>query len=361
MKQKLDKDTIIFKIKMGLALGVTVGFVMLGIMSSVQKAKNKHEEQHLLQNIETAIATMQNEKLMNIATQQKEKLNDTGVFSKLPIYTAIENDNMDAVLILVGCGAKVNIADETYSTPLSYSAKLGKTNIYDLLIKLGADKEMADNKGKTPIFYATLNGLDMLKKMMNDGAVIYKTANDGTNLLHMASLSGNIKTYEYLLNSGIDECEYTTDGKSVLHFASESGEPEMFKMLISRGFDALEKTKNGENMLHLAGSNEMVGYLLGNFKLDVNEVTIDMNTPFHIQASFINERNIKALLSFGANINATDTKGKSPIFYATPENILAFVENGADVNLKDYFGKTVYDYAKENKAFSKEILGKLKG
>lgn len=360
MKQKADRDTIIFKIKMGLVLGVTVGFILLGVFSEVQKAKQKNEDEHLLENTQTAIEMQYNEKLMNIATKQKEKLNDTTVFPKLPIFTAIENNNIDAVLILVGCGANVNVVDEIYSTPLCYAAKLGQTAVYDVLIKLGADVNLKDNSGKTPIFYATLNSLDMLKKLMKEGSVIYQTADDGTNLLHMAALSGNTETYEYLLNSGVDECEYTSDGRGVLHFAAQSDNTEMFKLIANRGFDVLEKTKDGYNMLHLATSNEMISYLLANFKLDTNEVNNKMQTPFHTVSPFINERNIKAMVSFGADINATDINGKSPIFYATPENILAFVENGADVSLKDYFGETAYSYAKQSKQYSKEILGKLK-
>jgi ankyrin repeat protein len=60
-----------------------------------------------------------------------------------------------------------------------------------------------------------------------------------------------------------------------------------------------------------------------------------------------------ALVTAGANINAKDTDGGTPLMYATNnENahvlIPAFLKAGADAKAKSNEGKTALDYAKAN-------------
>lgn len=62
---------------------------------------------------------------------------------------------------------------------------------------------------------------------------------------------------------------------------------------------------------------------------------------------------IKLLLNNGADINAVDYYGQSPLFFAIKEKNLELVkflvENGAIVNTKeDGFGKTAFHYAISN-------------
>jgi ankyrin repeat protein len=62
---------------------------------------------------------------------------------------------------------------------------------------------------------------------------------------------------------------------------------------------------------------------------------------------------ITALIKGGANINAKDKNGLSPLMYAAlsntnPEVITTLLNHRADAKIKDNSGKTAVDYARAN-------------
>lgn len=61
------------------------------------------------------------------------------------------------------------------------------------------------------------------------------------------------------------------------------------------------------------------------------------------------------LIFLGANINATDKRGRTPIMYAVKRDMFdlarVLLERGADLNLKDEDGNTVFAYTRKNSKF----------
>ena len=64
---------------------------------------------------------------------------------------------------------------------------------------------------------------------------------------------------------------------------------------------------------------------------------------------------LPALLDFGANPDAQDRDGRTPLHLAVLSNYSAVVtlllDRGADATLRDHAGKRPIDYAEENEAF----------
>ena len=52
--------------------------------------------------------------------------------------------------LLIGRGADPNMADITGQTPLHCAAQKGQIKVAELLIESGADMDKADNRGMTP-------------------------------------------------------------------------------------------------------------------------------------------------------------------------------------------------------------------
>jgi ankyrin repeat protein len=75
-------------------------------------------------------------------------------------------------------------------------------------------------------------------------------------------------------------------------------------------------------------------------------------TPLHIAASYGTPSHIAALLSAGAEVDARTQAGKTPLHIAaaigTPDNIAALLEAGASGSAKDKSGKTPFDLAQSN-------------
>ena len=77
-------------------------------------------------------------------------------------------------------------------------------------------------------------------------------------------------------------------------------------------------------------------------------------------------RSIIAAINNGANVNARDKYGITPLMYAaadfgdTRQLVEFLIKAGADVNIKDNYGKKAADYARENeKLEGTDILKRL--
>ncbi|UZU00120.1 ankyrin repeat domain-containing protein [Chryseobacterium fluminis] len=76
--------------------------------------------------------------------------------------------NRDLVIYLLSKGADPNIADATGSTPLFWAVKSGNQELTELLLKYKAAKSVKDAKGVTPFEYAMqTNNKDIINLLKN--------------------------------------------------------------------------------------------------------------------------------------------------------------------------------------------------
>lgn len=60
-------------------------------------------------------------------------------------------NHVEAVGLLLAAGADVNYRDHHGATALCYAAEAGLFELAELLVKRGADPELADDTGDTPM------------------------------------------------------------------------------------------------------------------------------------------------------------------------------------------------------------------
>lgn len=126
------------------------------------------------------------------------------------MYAAHKKGNLDMIKLLLEAGADVNAASTYYDeyfdlTPLE-SAILGQ-NIpaMQLLLDSGADPNRLDSKMNETVLMAALRNeapLDIIKLLIDKGALVQAQAPDGRTPLMVAVQSGSLEAVKLLIEKG---------------------------------------------------------------------------------------------------------------------------------------------------------------
>ena len=122
----------------------------------------------------------------------------TGEYDYL-LLSATESGLTSIVNILLDAGADKEVKDEYGRTPLDVAAWEGHTDIVKLLLDAGADKEVKGRLGSTPLYLAAWNGRTGIVKLLLDAGAD-KEVKDifGNTPLHDAARRGHTDIVELL-------------------------------------------------------------------------------------------------------------------------------------------------------------------
>ena len=279
--------------------------------------------------------------------------------------------------VLIDAGADVHTKSERWCSPLHYACTSGggDADVVQVLIDAGADIEMKDSYGYSPLHYACNAGvLNIVKMLVEAGAGVRVKDQTGETCLMLAAYHGHTETVRYLVglpqvevNHGGDE-NYTalhhaavrnhadivqvlidagayidtqnTDGRSAVHFASASGSLDVVKILVRVGAAVCVTDSTEQTCLALAainGHTETVRYLLCLPEVELNRQ--EENTALHCAVSKKGTDVAQVLIDAGADIDAKDSMGYSPLHAACEFGVLdilkMLVEAGVDVRATD--------------------------
>lgn len=253
-----------------------------------------------------------------------EKLTETEAFDYPQIQTAFIfacRHNPSLIEVLIKNGADPALSDRRGVFPLQILVLNPKTSInaLELLVKNGADTSALDHEGSTILHLACSNpasapsDLERIFKLFpNPAEVIDARNNKGSTPLHIAARA-NLNLVDILLENKADRTLVDGDGNSFL--------------------DLLFKNPN------LSSED------IKKFKIDVNKTDEREQTYLH-RACIENPRIIPQLLRAGAEINALDDQGNSPLYYLCRgrhveiQNVEHLISEGAVVNVKNNSGRT---------------------
>ena len=123
---------------------------------------------------------------------------------------------------------------------------------------------------------------------------------------------------------------------------------QIAKLLIDSGCELVQNYPAGWR--HLAhecaqvGNIEILKYLLDNKHIEIDIVDEDGWTPLHYACNLSRHEVVKFLISRGANVNALDYEGKTPLsLVITDEDqrniVITMIKNGALIKDKKNYGK----------------------
>lgn len=192
-----------------------------------------------------------------------------------------------------------------------------------LTFYLQVNADFKDEKGRSPLQYAARKGhLKVIRALVDSGRVdISSQDKDGFNAVIEASKHHHTAVLEYLKERYPDGFgAHDSMGTNVLGFAFINNSPRQLatiKLLVYSKYVDLNERNTGMEipMFKAATHNSMEGvkYLIEN-GADVNAVDKDGKTPLHaVAGEAFNDEMVKALVEYGANVNATDKKDETPL------------------------------------------------
>ena len=215
------------------------------------------------------------------------------------LHLAVQFNHADSVEALLNHESTlIDIQDNRGRTPLYVSLEYQNTDITQILLRAGADPNIADNEGFSPLYLAAEWGeINEVKQLIEAGAKINSRTKDGWTVLHAST--GYPETLQFLIEKGAELNSQDLYGQTPLHFASLFGHTDSVKILIANKARLNIQAHDGQTPLHIAVI-EYEAYYLSKLALEIRE--IEMQKYLDI---------IYALLAGGASRDIPDNTGQT--------------------------------------------------
>ncbi|KAH0594295.1 hypothetical protein MHUMG1_08134 [Metarhizium humberi] len=259
---------------------------------------------------------------------------------------------MILAFLLAERGADIDIRDRHGRTPLSWAAKNGHEAVVKLLLEKGANTETTENHYRqTPLLRAAKNGHKAVVKLLLEKGANTETTESyySQTPLLWAAKNGHEDVVKLLLEKGANiETTESSSRQTPLLWAAENGHEAVVKLLLENGADieAIDKFHGQTPLLWAVrkGHEAVVKLLL---EKGANIKAIDNllgQTPLFAAVQNGHEAVVRLLLEKGADIEAKDWEGQTPLLWAAISSQEAVVklllEKGADIEAKDWGGRT---------------------
>ena len=249
-------------------------------------------------------------------------LHTKGYYGILPLHTACHVGALEVVKMLVRAGAGVRATNDRGCTCLQVAVRSGHTETVRYLVGLPeVDVNHRDADNGTALHLALWDMsekcTDVVQVLVDAGADMDIQNNNGCSPLHDACASGALDVVKVLVRAGAGVCVANEEGQMCLMIASQFGH------------------------------TETVCYLVCLPEVDVNHRDTDNGTALHLALRDMSDECtdvVQVLLDAGADINIQNDYGCSPLHYACASGELnvvkMLVRAGAGVRVANEEGLT---------------------
>jgi uncharacterized protein len=247
--------------------------------------------------------------------------------------------------------ASVNAPSPDGTTPLHWAVRADDLRTVESLLASGADPKASNRYGVTPVSLACSNAnARILKRLLDAGADPNSPDPQGTTALMIASRTeGGTEAVKLLLERGANVNARDSVGSTALMWAVRANHPEAVDILIHHDAEINARTRKGNPPARRGPDSGGGSHGLGIVRSGWPERGYQEPTPGEMTALQYAARDgrlemARTLIAANAQVNLVEANGVSPLVMATANNHIdvaqLLLEHGADANATDWWGRT---------------------
>ncbi|KAK8071399.1 hypothetical protein PG997_011602 [Apiospora hydei] len=263
-------------------------------------------------------------------------------------HHAAHHGDMETAEVLIKSGADPNIKDRLGETPLMVTASWADIQMLERLLDCGADVNMQTFKGTTALHRLATRTKDnkaaeMIRFICEHGADTEKLDEGGSTPLLSAAGLDNIAAVEALLSAGADWTARSRGQANILHIASRNGSSQVLKTLLTDRKTGLTEPRALAVQKDDRGTSPdpLDGRLGPHFIADMKSLCCADNEgwwPLHAAVASEKIECAEYICNFDPDqVNKQDLDGFTPLHIAVTHSQVPMIhfllDRGADINI----------------------------
>ncbi len=293
------------------------------------------------------IPATQRAELYNLLIAYKADISEKDMYGDSVLHTAtMTNVPVEILGILVNAGASVNERNKDGVTPLQLAIENKIPSHVKFYAEHGADINSKDTKGNTPLIMA-LKSNDpndkTLETILNKENITSLDSDGNTPLITAIITDANQQKIQYVLSLTDEVNTRNSAGNTALYLTVLKNRKSIGEKLLAKNADIFStNNKNNSPLSQALKTPSIMEWLITSKTIkDTDGIG---NTALHYAAEWGLKDAVDVLITKGANKEAKNANGETPIFSAcktdNPEIVAFLVKKGCKYNVRDNLGST---------------------